>query len=401
MTSYNSVKRIKYTNKATDEYVSLDEYILFESDNKDDKYIVFKFRNNIEQYLYEVGFVIYQYTEKDELVEKSSIEYKNFRAGNYETFVPDQKYKANKLCAYISVELKYALFEKLIYKDGVTKPIIYNFTDYLNDVKALEMREGYGVKLPADFNLKEKTENEPKNVVLSKTQKKELSKLKRKKIYLQDITKQNKTNAMPIFNIIFSTVLIIFIAFIAMSFKDKTTIVRIDGVRYYLDVWYDTATLQKVETDNDTFVIPDSIEGYKLKSIKSGAFQDSKIRILEIDADNIDIQSGAFRNCTNLEIVSINGSARIRTYAFVGCDNIKEIYCPNSQVNMNAFGKPINLIFIQISSTNAPILAKIFDRGYKTNEELPQTFEIIISYSFLEEAKETFFEGFEGKVTTY
>ena len=48
MSSYNRVEKIKYAKDPTD-VVSLDEYIVFENARAEEKCVVFKFSNNLNQ----------------------------------------------------------------------------------------------------------------------------------------------------------------------------------------------------------------------------------------------------------------------------------------------------------------------------------------------------------------
>ena len=114
---YQNVKRVQVSNPATDEFVSLVEYIIFESEDND-KYAIFKFRNNLEQYLFEVKFIVTQSDENDNVVEKSTISYKDFRIDGMEILVPDAKFKCNERCAKISCEFVYGAFEKIIFDNG-------------------------------------------------------------------------------------------------------------------------------------------------------------------------------------------------------------------------------------------------------------------------------------------
>ena len=46
MSSYNNIRKIKYTKNPTD-VVALQEYIIFEDSHANEKYVVFRFSNNV------------------------------------------------------------------------------------------------------------------------------------------------------------------------------------------------------------------------------------------------------------------------------------------------------------------------------------------------------------------
>ena len=76
MSSYNSIEKIKYTDDISDA-VSLDEYIVFGNERNEEKYIVFKFYNNVNQKLLGMKFEVSQYDMHDNLIERSVVIYNN------------------------------------------------------------------------------------------------------------------------------------------------------------------------------------------------------------------------------------------------------------------------------------------------------------------------------------
>ena len=59
MSSYNSIEKIKYTDSLSDA-VSLDEYIVFGNEKREEKYVVFRFSNNVDQKLLGMKFEVNQ-----------------------------------------------------------------------------------------------------------------------------------------------------------------------------------------------------------------------------------------------------------------------------------------------------------------------------------------------------
>ena len=70
MNSFNNIKKYKYEKNQKD-IVSLVEYIIFEDERNNEKYLVFKFQNNVNQYLNEIKFEISQYDSENNLISTS------------------------------------------------------------------------------------------------------------------------------------------------------------------------------------------------------------------------------------------------------------------------------------------------------------------------------------------
>ena len=77
--------------------------ILSYDDRNLEKYLVFKFQNNVNQYLNEIKFEISQFDEENNLIAKSIISHGGFYAKENEVFVPNYKLKAEKedLCLIV------------------------------------------------------------------------------------------------------------------------------------------------------------------------------------------------------------------------------------------------------------------------------------------------------------
>ena len=71
MSSYNNIEKIKYASP--DCVVTLQEYIVFENERAEEKYVVFKFSNNVSQQLLGIEFEVSQYDIEGNLVEKSVV----------------------------------------------------------------------------------------------------------------------------------------------------------------------------------------------------------------------------------------------------------------------------------------------------------------------------------------
>ena len=217
MSSYNdykNIKRIQVTNHASDEFVSLIEYIIFENE-EGDKYAIFKFQNNLEQYLFEIKAVVTQFDKEGRIIEKSTISYANFRVDGKEVLVPDAKFKCNKNCDTLSTELVYGAFEKIIYDNGNIVDVKYDYQDYKEDFDKYTNGTNGNVQI---VKSKKELKRERK---LSKKEAKLQRKLEKKNKgpVVVDITNQNKTKAMLSTNIVFSIVIIVLCAIFAIQFR--------------------------------------------------------------------------------------------------------------------------------------------------------------------------------------
>ena len=79
-------------------------------------------------------------------------------------------------------------------------------------------------------------------------------------------------------------------------------------------------------TGNDeVIVIPETIDSYPVQAINDRAFQNLSIKEVYIPASVTSIGEYAFLSCTNLQYVTICGSATIGLSAFDGCNAMKLI----------------------------------------------------------------------------
>ena len=132
MSSYNNIEKIKYT-KNTSEVVNLKEYIVFENERKQEKYIVFKFSNEVNQQLLGMEFEVSQYNVDGALAESSVVIYDRFLAKANEEFVPPAKLKVNYACKTISVKLLKAAYDRFLWNEGEYEDNTYKFEHYYRD----------------------------------------------------------------------------------------------------------------------------------------------------------------------------------------------------------------------------------------------------------------------------
>lgn len=387
---YQNVKRVQVSNPATDEFVSLVEYIIFESEDND-KYAIFKFRNNLEQYLFEVKFIVTQSDENDNVVEKSTISYKDFRIDGMEILVPDAKFKCNERCAKISCEFVYGAFEKIIFDNGNIISVNYDYQNYHDEVMGSNKDVQSEPKKKKDKNAD--TFNAP-------TYQKSKKKKRRKDdgIGAFDITKQNKTNTMLGVNILFSAIILGLCILFAINFRFNSERVRENDVLY--TAVYDSAGNKYLKVTryegNGQAVIESEVAGLQVIAIGAKAFNKSKATSVVIRGD-LEIEGGAFNGCKNLVSVSTEGEAKliIHALAFSNCTKLESIDCPYSEIQINAISSSIKtLTYLSFQKTNgASTLARLFN-GYTANSDIPSKLHVKLNGTF----SSSFTDGFTGVI---
>ena len=281
MSLYNNIEKIKYT-KNTSEVVNLKEYIVFENERAEEKYIVFKFVNNVNQQLLGMEFEVSQYNIDNALIETSVVIYDKFLAKSNEEFVPSAKLKVNYGCKTISVRLLKAAYDRFLWNEGEYEDNCYKFEHYHRDEQSQKPAQATGDK--KDKNEKEKNK-----------------KSKNKKFELKNVTKKNIARFPAVF---LAIVFILVCAFVGVSLylfekhSDKFTMqdfkVRvIDGK----DV-----SIYGYAGDAEEIKVPEKIGGYTVVMIDSGAFTDCSAKVISINTP-LTIQKYAFVNCKNLETI--------------------------------------------------------------------------------------------------
>ena len=309
MSSFNTVTKIKYTDKSSDP-VTLNEYIVFQDDKSNRKYIVFRFNNNVTQQLLGMQFEVCQYNAENNLIEKSVVVYDKFLAGAEEEFVPKAKLRVSYHCTTISVRLIQAAFDRFVWKEGEFEDNTYKFGMFYNDeVRPQEEGEGDSKKAKKAKKIKDKKE------------KREKYKKSKHPFVLRDATTRNLTKLPLIFNVIIIIAVLAFVGVTLFMFKkdakkftdgDYLVRIRADGgvaVYGYLG-------------DETNLVIPEKLGGYEVTKIDGGAFKDSKISTVTFSGE-MTVDTGAFVNCKNLQVVSSDYAVTVLEDAFRNCPSVE------------------------------------------------------------------------------
>lgn len=315
MTSFNRIQKFKYYSNS-DDVVSLSEYILFEDERTNEKFLVFKFHNNLEQYLHEIKFEISQFNSNGDLVEKSLLSYDKINAGSYEEFVPDAKMKANKACQAIKIELKLAKFERVYWENNEFFTIKYTKNDFRNEASKKDTFKEY---------------KEPKDKL------DDVSFKGKRKIKIKNVTKLNISKAPIVFSIIFTIILVGFVIATSIYHRFNTNIFTVDGFDYKI---LNQKEVEIVDYDDkySSVTIPTDIFEFKVIAIGENAFMDSQLSKIEFKQE-IDVNKNAFKNC--IYLTTIKGTEfvnKIYDGAFYGCVGLENITFEKvTYVGENAF----------------------------------------------------------------
>ena len=303
MSSYNNIEKIKYT-KNTSEVVNLKEYIIFENEREEVKYVVFKFANEVNQQLIGMEFEVSQYNAEGALLETSIVIYDRFLSKPNEEFVPNAKLKINYRCKTISVKLKKAAFDRFLWNDGSYEDNSYSFEHYYRDEQA---------KKPA-----------PEPVKKEKPEKQKKKKTKGKKFELKRQTKKNIARFPAIF-LAFIFIAVSACVGVSLYFFKK------DGKRFTLGdfkvllIDEKSVGIYGYTGDEDMVIIPQKISDYSIVSIESGAFTDCNMTEVWINADLV-IHKNSFVSCKKLTDIYLTGNIRLTCETYEICKDCKNAY---------------------------------------------------------------------------
>lgn len=314
MSSFNTVTKIKYTDNSGDP-VTLDEYIVFQDDKANRKYIVFRFINNVTQQLLGMQFEVCQYDADGDMIEKSVVAYNKFLAGAEQEFTPKAKLRVSYNCASLSVRLIQAAFDRFVWEGGEFKDTTYKFDMFYHD-EVKEREEEDEEEGKKGKKAKHKAVKEPK---VKKTKVKK----NKRPFVMKDATAGNISVFPRVFNVI---LMIAVLAFVVVSlFFFKKTAKRFTSGDYLVRVINAEEAAVYGYTGGRDAVIPEKIDGYKIIKIDGGAFKNSDIATLTLKGE-VTIHAGAFVNCTNLSAILAEKPVIVLEDAFSGCTSMSMDY---------------------------------------------------------------------------
>ena len=338
MNLFNNIQKVKYTRNQQ-EVVSLKEYIIFDDENQQSKYVVLKLANNLNQRLYDVKAEISQYDEYEELVEKTVVAYSSKVEENDE-FVPKAKLKVNYACKSISFKLIFARFERVKYENGEFYDIEHKFE--VHQAKLSPVKQAPIIEVKKDQN--------------------KTSKFSSKESYGKNIARFPK-----FFNGLVCVLSVGFVVGTLFLFKLTTKHFSVDNYDYY-NLNDKEIVITSYDGNEKELTIPSSVDGKKVVRILKGAFKNSDIEKLTIKNANFVIESEAFKNCDDLKEIYISEHATMLKRAFVDCDNISRVYMPKTNLLEETFTGINSLESLTFADCTLPNLTSSF--ALEEGEEL-------------------------------
>ena len=384
MSLFNNIEKIKYTGASDNELISLIEYILFADERKKSKYIVFKFKNNITQILFDIKVEVLQYTDKDQLIERSYLEYTSEGIKPLEEFVPKFKFLANPRTKYISVVLKYAKFEKIIFEEGKTIDNPLKFSDYVqeNAPKASVKQVKKQVK-------KDKKER-------AKEAKRAKNKRNARKATVKNL-KNNKLNKVALtITSCLSLALVGFGVYASINHCLTTNEYTFGEFDIRADRERGVCTIIEYNGNSDQGVIPELIGGYKPIALASDTFANNDvITSIVIETEYFEIKPFAIRDCNSLQYVTINSlDGYVSSNAVYNCSNLDSFSFRNGVFSRNSIVESNNLISFSFKYTNVNYIGDVFG---VSNEEL----QVQAIYDYSNYQKIDFYKNLPSYVTVY
>ena len=312
MSFFNSVERVVYRKKTEDPVILL-QYIKFTDEKANEKYLLFKFKNNLTQRLKDMSVLVNLYDENNFLIGVTKFEYKNFVAKGLEEFAPTAKLLVNYNTKYIEVKVVRALFDTLVWEEET--------------LKALER-----VSFENEVVLDHKKEKSSKKVEVQKAPRGS------RKTKYKDVSKANRVVFPKVLTSILVLLLIGVTIFGVYYVKGGSGSLS-DGNFEYEILNKDEIVITSYLGNDSNITIPEMYKSYNVVSIETDAFKDSSVEIVNFNGGDIELKSNAFNNCESLiEINDLNGAVKVvNNEAFNFCPVLSSVIMPNAIILEDAF----------------------------------------------------------------
>lgn len=355
MSSYNNIEKIKYASE--DCVVTLREYIVFEDERAEEKFVVFKFANNVSQQLLGMEFEVSQYDIDNNLVEKSVVIYNKFLAKPDEHFVPKAKLKVNYACKTLSVRLIQAAFDRFVWKEGQFLDNSYKFSHYAADEdtealkRAVQVKPAKVVTPPASPATKKRKGGMPFNV--------------------KDATRKNIAKFPAVLNFLILLIMLVAIGLSAYFFTSKSTSFNIGsfGVKV---TGGSTVEITGYTGEDKNLVIPATLGDYTVVGIGENAFKNSEVESVKINAASVYINAYAFEGCAKLKTVASSAEMTVKANAFKDCVKLETVTLPNAALLTGSLSGCTGVKYLEIAKTDATNVESLF------GGKLPATDPVII-----------------------
>jgi len=325
MNSYNNVVKMKYTTN-NDDVVQLLEYIIFEDSLAEDKYLVFKFVNNLNQRLREIRVDVAFLDDQDNVLGKSIIEYSDFSALEHETFIPSAKLSCDFATTKIHVKLLYARFDNVVFENDT-------FREIDKKIDSVEGKKKVAGLTPVKASTKRKDKKEVEEVV----QKEKIKKIKGgyqvKNVYKRNLARFPKFfNGFIIFAAVAATLGLTFL------FSYNSSVISDGDYDYILNTETNSYSIVNYDGDDEVVTIPTTYNGKLVTTLEKGAFDFTFVKKVVYSGTNpLTIKEGAFRNCLALQEITIESNGSIFEHKSIsGCLSLTKINAPKSTFTSGA-----------------------------------------------------------------
>lgn len=328
MSSYNRIEKIKYTKNPSD-VVALYEYILFEDEKAEEKYVVFKFMNNLNQRLRELKFEVLQYDEENELLEKSVVVHDNFVAEQNAMFVPNAKLRVNFACKSLRVNLVFAAFDRVKWEKGELRDNSYAFESYAKDA---------GHSSPAGKSI-----SPVQTVALPAPQE-----IPKNGFVIKNVFRRNIAVFPKVFFAFVCIALVVFVAVTLFLFRRSASKFNIDGFDL-MKVSEDSVNICGYDGTDSELTIPAKIGEYTVHKITANAFKNSKVKSIVFATEDIVIESNAFASCNSLTIVTSSsdaGTITVLKNGFINCTNLNTVKLQTAQLTRYSLSGCMNVKYL-------------------------------------------------------
>lgn len=373
MSFFNNIEKIAY-RKHTDDPVVLQEYIKFTDEKQREKYLVFKFKNNLTQRVKDIKVLVNLFDRNNLLIGTTTFVYKDFVAKGLEEFVPTAKLAVNFDTKYIEVKVVYALFDALVWEEGKLKKV---------------------ENLPFDTGVTiERKTNKKTNKVTKKVEV-EVAPKGSRKTKLKDISKGNRVRFPKVLAGILSIVLIGITIFGVYNVRNNSKSLSDKNFEYEIvSSSKKEVAITKYVGSSSKPTIPTEFKKFTITAIEGEAFDGSKVKSVTFEggkASKITIKSNAFVDCSDLEdIIDEKGAVKtISKSSFKNCENLIDVILPNAKLLEGAFDE---CDAIETLSVKEIIPEELYDTGVPTSLVSLTVASVDISSSY-------FFEGYKNIIT--
>ena len=317
MNFFNEIDKVTY-KKENQDPIQLIEYIKFKDEKSQEKYLIFKFRNNLNQIASAMKLEVKQFDEDNNLIEKTVFSYDNFKAKAQEIFVPTAKLKANYNTSYIEAKLLYASFESIWWNGEALLPIVLTEDE---------------IKKEYINPLNDEKDNKP---ISPKRQKNNTSGARKTKY--KDITKSNKPKLPKVLTVLLTLALLAVSVYFIFRLRLESKYIHDSQFEYEI-IDSDEAKIINYMGNNLEVTIPSKFKKYDIIAVDKEAFKDSSIRILSFKEGKMNIATSAFEGCMMLEEINDEfGSVKnVAAKAFKDCQSLKVINLPNAVISASSF----------------------------------------------------------------